>query len=534
MKTSRRWLSFTEIDGSHRLMACLVLALGLFNLFFGEVVPAGGGLGWDGVTYANMVRNLGSMIGDGQLNHYYAQRILPSATVRGMLTVSRAPLTDANIIRAFDLYNLLLLFCGSIVWKHIADHFSLRVGGRWIGFSGIFVNFLISKQIMYCPVSTDVTALLVSLSLLFFYLKRRPLLLFLATVAGSFAWQITGLYGAMLIISMYMTLPADDVDQKALALEPKQATHPIQRLWLATLVLSVIGYLIVAYVWPATPQNPEQIGKLERFLAGAPSLLAVVIGLLMIIGSARTIRSVISDWKKIRPTLLILAAAALLIPAGIVKLISNPNLPDPNSFAQTLELVLLPLNGEGKFLMPLVTLTLFWGPTLLLLVICWKNVCVELRRLGPGVMAVVGMTLPLGLVTEPRFVLGAWPFVVLALVLVLERLRTSRSFMTAFFALSILYAQFWLKLNVAPWTGDDQGGLLDFPKQMLFMHYGPWMSWPSYFIQLPIVILSGLWLRQTLVRDATTPGRYWSLFEGSTLGKQASQETGAAHHPTLR
>jgi len=50
MKASLQWLSIREVEGSHRLMARLVLALGLFNLLFGEVVPAGGGLGWDGVT----------------------------------------------------------------------------------------------------------------------------------------------------------------------------------------------------------------------------------------------------------------------------------------------------------------------------------------------------------------------------------------------------------------------------------------------------------------------------------------------------
>jgi hypothetical protein len=501
MKTSYRWPSFQQVDSSHKIMACLVLALGLFNLFFGEVVPAGGGFGWDGVTYANMVRNLESMIGDGQLSHYYGQRILPSTIVRAMLIISRAPLTDVNIIHAFDLYNLILLMCASVIWKHIADHFLLSVNGRWIGFFGIFVNFIVSKQIMYCPVSTDVTALLVSLFLLFFYLKRRPLLLFLATVAGSFAWQITGLYGAMLMISMYMTPPADSFNPIGSTIESKETTLPIQRLWMATLVLSIVAYLVVAQAWPA-PQRPEQIGKLEQFLTGAPTLLAAVIGLLMIIGSTGTARSVILDWNKIRPNLLFLAAAGLLIPASIVRVISNPNLPDPNSFAQTLEWVVFPLSGQGKFLMPLVTLTLFWGPSLLLMVICWKNVCFELRRLGLGVMGVIGMTLPLGLVTEPRFVLGAWPFAVLGLVLVLERSNTTKLFMYSFFALSVLYAQFWLKLNIAPWTGSDQGGLLDFPKQMLFMHYGPWMSWPSYIIQLPVVILSGFWLRHTLARRA--------------------------------
>ncbi|MBC7489927.1 MAG: hypothetical protein H7240_08175 [Glaciimonas sp.] len=90
-------------------MLLIVLALGLLNFFWGEKVPAGGGFGWDGVYYAEMVRNLDSMINGGQLNSYYTQRILPSAVVRGILLFSGASMSDANIIRGFEVYNSALL-----------------------------------------------------------------------------------------------------------------------------------------------------------------------------------------------------------------------------------------------------------------------------------------------------------------------------------------------------------------------------------------------------------------------------------------
>lgn len=57
--------SWKDIQSSHRLMFCMVLVLGLLNFFYGELVPAGGGLGWDGVLYADMVRNIGSVINGG-------------------------------------------------------------------------------------------------------------------------------------------------------------------------------------------------------------------------------------------------------------------------------------------------------------------------------------------------------------------------------------------------------------------------------------------------------------------------------------
>ena len=70
MKNIIHALSWREINSSHRLMAAIVIALGVLNFFFGEIVPAGGGLGWDGVTYANLTRNLESIISEGQLSNY--------------------------------------------------------------------------------------------------------------------------------------------------------------------------------------------------------------------------------------------------------------------------------------------------------------------------------------------------------------------------------------------------------------------------------------------------------------------------------
>jgi hypothetical protein len=480
---------------SHRLMTCIVLVLGTVNIFFGEIVPAGGGFGWDGLTYANIVRALPSMIADGQMTSYYAQRLLPSAVVRVMLLASNESFSNENIIRAFEIYNLGLLLAGTYAWKRIADHLSLDISARWIGFGGIFVNFLITKQVMYSPVSTDVTAVFVSLLLLLFYLEKRPAFLFLTTVAGSFAWQISGLCGAMLIVLMDQKFSRDDIAAPSLL-----AKHRKQMAigWLVLLVVSIIGYLASVHFLPAND-------RLQRLVTGAPSLAAVAIAITILIGSTQIIRSFVVNLPSIRPLLVVYAAAGIFIPRAIVKAISNSALPNPNSFSQVLEWVLLPLNGGGKVLMPLVTLGALLGPALLLLILNWDKVCVELRRLGPGVVAVVGLNLPLGLVTEPRYVILAWPLAVTALVLALQHFKVQSSFLRAFFILSILSAQFWLPMNLKPWTGGDYEGLLDFPKQFLFMHYGPWMSWPSYLVQLSIVILSGIWLRLSFHRDEKTP-----------------------------
>jgi hypothetical protein len=145
-------------------MLAVVLILGLGNVLFGELVPAGEGFGWDGVTYAEMVRRLGAMIADGQLSRYYSQRILPSLIVRTGLAVSGADLSNRNIILGFELLNLTALAIGVVVWKRMSEVVSIGPEGQWIGFAGLFLNYFATKHLAYAPVTTDGLALLVSLN----------------------------------------------------------------------------------------------------------------------------------------------------------------------------------------------------------------------------------------------------------------------------------------------------------------------------------------------------------------------------------
>ena len=204
MKSMIRAFSWNQTEGSHRLMTLIVLSLGLYSLFWGEKISAGNGLGFDGSQYASMTREIGSLIITGQLGSYYAQRILPSAIVHGMLRLSGVADDNENIIRCFELYNLLLVVGACRIWKRCADKLSLSVAGRWIGFSGVFLNFQCSKQTFFYPVLTDVTALFAGMLLLMFYLERKPIGLLVTTVLGAFAWpgrMLRKCGGALRIIS---------------------------------------------------------------------------------------------------------------------------------------------------------------------------------------------------------------------------------------------------------------------------------------------------------------------------------------------
>ena len=495
-------------------MAAIVLTLGVLNFFFGERVPAGGGLGWDGVIYANLTSNLDSVIREAQLSNYYAQRILPSALVRGMLLLSGAQFSTINIIRGFECYNLALLVVACWVWKRLANTLSIGLGGRWLGFCGLFLSFMGSKQTFYYPVLTDTTALVVGLLALLFYVERRPIALLATTIVGAFAWQIVSICGALLLMFPRVELPPEVTAPVASRFftTPVTLSRLVNFAWIILLALSVLGVLCCSHV-----EQALDISRLERVVAkhgiswlvdvlantlgvlitGLVSVnVGVAIALAMLAGSGLFFRIVAANLRKTPLINVAFAIVALLIPWIIARRLSSPSVAGGNSFVYVLQMSIKP--PFGKILLPIVTLVSFWGPVVLLLLLNWKAFCVKARKLGPGFVAVVGLNLPLGLPAEPRYVTFAWPFFVLGAVLTMEGRSKSSSFIYAFAALTILYGQFWMKINLAPWTGDDYANLYEFPKQVFFMHYGLWMNWWAYALQLCVIAVSAFWLRLTM------------------------------------
>ena len=511
----RKLLSCRQITSHHRLMTAIVMGLGLFNLFFGEVVPAGGGFGWDGVIYADITRNLPSLVGNGELSSYYAKRILPSCAVRGILSAVGSSFDNINIVKGFRTYNLIILILATFIWKRIANGLSINLVGRWVGFGAIFMNFNCSKAMLYLSVSTDPTALVLGLLILMLYLEGRTSSLLVATIVGSFAWQIVSLCGAILLLfPRNVQAPNIGDSGKELYTATKAQLQQCLRIgWVVIVVASICGIVISLNLGLLLP-----LGRIVKassthgvdwvitragfwfaiILTGVPSILAAVTAIGMLMCSKSWLSKEFDRFWKSGLLSKVAAVVAIAAPAIVVHAISNPSIPNATGVGGILGVMFFP--PIGKVLLPLVGLAAFWGPMVLVLATRWGAFCREAQALGLGFVAVIALNLPLGLATEPRYVTLAWPFVVLGGVMVLERCETSKGFCWAFGVLTVLYGQFWLKINLAPWVGGDYEGLQEFPKQVLFMHYGFWMSNWAYVGYLIAAVASLYWLNCTFGR----------------------------------
>ena len=400
-----------------------------------------------------------------------------------------------------------------------------------IGFAGIFINFECSKQSFYNPVLTDVTALFIAMMLLYFYLEKRPLAIFSTTIIGAFSWPVVSISGALLLIYMKSELSYQSINPSVQGGLIKKFTSRLIGICFFLGTLGVFGYIFLVFISPPSEEACHSfsthfsnfIGKLpigissyigwmtndnytcvlEKLLIKSSQLLTsflsifiMLFALVVLIGSKKFVKESIFNLFKVKPSLVALALAVIVIPAFLVSLISNQNIANAGSAMNLIKAILFP--PEGKILLPLVTLTSFWGPLILLLIFNWHAFCKKARGLGSGVVGVIAISLILGLANEPRFLTIGWPFMVLGVVLMLEEFILTKPFKYLLLSLTILYAQFWIRLNYAPWLPPDGEGLLDYPKQLYYMHYGLWMAWGSYLIQLIIFTISGILLKGIL------------------------------------
>jgi hypothetical protein len=526
-KTERNVAS-PNVRSMHLVMTLLVIAVGVLNVLWGERVTAGGGLGWDGVKYANLVRHLPDMISDGELSKYYAQRILPPAIVRLTLDAVRAPYTNGNIVTAFLLLNLALLVVGSGFWKRICDACRLKPIGRWVGFAALFFSFQASKQTFFLPVLTDTAALVVSLSLVLCYLEARTFGLFFTTVLGSFVWPTIGISGAVLLL-----FPRGKAENESRTEKGSATISRALWLWYGGFVCAcVMGYvLLLFFESPLGPECSRSMRAMLRWIpahlqsfvdalvptddpclgykkaiTGLPSTVGLLLLLLVVLDRPQrwSIQKVSFGKARQAAIPIMLAVVALLAPAVVVRLISNPLVPTAGSPAKVLWWITFP--ADGKFFLPVVTLVSYWGPLVLVALLRWRDFSVRIRSLGLGFVIVVCVVLPFSLTNEPRFLMNVWPFVVVGVALVINQDAPGSEFKWAFVVLTMLLSQFWLPINAVDWTGGDEEKLLEFPKQLWFMHLGFWMGWPAYIAQSVAFFLASAWLRWTMRLRASPAG----------------------------
>ena len=497
-----KYINLRDVKNNHALMALITIVIGVLSMDFAANWKIIEGQG-DQFIYLDLAKNLKLMISDGRLSDYYAKRILPSLVVSSSLDLLGFQISDRSIIRGFYIYNMILIIGSGIIWKKIADSFSFSIAGRWFGFAGLFMSYQATTQTWLIPVMTDVTALFVGMLLLFFYIKKNALGICAVAIVGSFAWQIVGISGVILLIFMRQTVLLKFMEPVANTVDiNKKFLRWMFVIYIYIVVMSLLGLLLMNFMeFELRKYIPHFLG-FRCLITGLPSLTAVAVGLIILMDSFSNIRDMILSIVKVEIKLITLAFIVIAIPQLIIFQISNSNLPYVSGISSIVKIIVTP--PDGKIFLPLVTLLVFWGPMVVFIVLNWYKFGVEARKLGVGFIGIITLGLPLCLTTEPRFVTSVWPFFVLGSVIVFEKSVFNPLFFRGYMIWSILLAQFWLLIN--PFNLGDfiNKNFLAIRQEFFRDHYGLWMSWDGYWLNLLFTLSCLFWMKKQLSKTSST------------------------------
>lgn len=471
-KSSDSFFMPDSINISYRnlnlLLFALLISVILFHLAFPEFVQEENGLGWDGDAYATMIKDFKPFIAQRQLNSYYFQRIFPVAVVYAILKILQITVTNSHIIAAFLVLNVMLLLTAFVFWVKICQVLKLSVASRALSFTGVFVNYAILKMPFYYPVLTDLIAFTIGIMMLYCFLKNYIAGLIIISIVGAFSFPTLFYCGMLLYIFPINSAPV-----------PQAIEKPVWNKWLA--LLAMVGFIFV-WLFARIVKDKPYINPVEE--AVLPVSLAFALGYIFLI-----ITQIAQPKKYIQEALksptwrrAVMAGVLFLAIKLFTQLFASPEAPVLNYKGFAANVVLEAITNPLVFI---VAHFMYFGPLLFLLLYYWKPFIGEVNKYGAGLHLFVLIYLLIGIGSESRQFINAWPVFVLLLCAALEKYRFPHLFYILMGVIALIISRFWYRINQAPFTGD----FLDFPYQHYFMLQGPWMSDAMYYLQGSITLV---------------------------------------------
>lgn len=483
---------FARRLGPDRILAAAIAALVLGGWAWGERIPVNDGLGWDGVIYGSLARDPRATVFGPGLDTYYVQRFLPSLAVHAGLAVTGQEFSNENIIRAFAILDAALGLASIWAAGRIAAALGLGPSGRCLALTALFINYYFLKFGVYYPVLTDSTTYLLTLLQFLFFLRRREVALVLTSVVGAFIWPTALTVGSLLAI---FPRPADGGADEAAP--TRWAALAASALASGGLALLIVYRLCRGGVGIAFGGDQPLRSVLPLSVVLAVATLAG--GLVPLLDDRRLYapRALLASLS--RRGIALAGVAALAVRLGYSRF-TDGTAQTPYGLMHRLWFTVL--TSVAKPGISLLALLVFWGPAVWLLVFYWRAICREIHSMGPGLTLATLLGLLLAICTEPRGPQNILPMVFLVGIKAIEPRVPGRPVCLILVPASLLASRFWARINVAPFRGNP----LVYPDQGYYMSLGPWMSLPSYLLQLPVALAIGVVLYAACSRGGTSAG----------------------------
>lgn len=485
----RGWL------GADAGLVLVSLAIALVGFFAGERVQVHNGLGWDGNIYASWAKDFWNQLFVHGINTYYIQRILPSAIIHYGLRLLHVPLTDANILTAFGVIDVLSITAVGWFWCLAAGELRISRAGRWLGLLFFFGNYVILKHTFYCAITMDAPAYAISMGMFWCFLTRRTLGLFALSFLGAFVWPTIIYVGAALLL-----FPRERQQDAEYRPAPGKL-HLVLAALVAALLLVGIRYVLRKGPGYARgliePQYLEPIAAV-LLLSLAFAWLYAFAGLGCLL-NWRHLFDPAYVVRRLRLGTVVPALALLVGVKGLQYALSNHQ-----DFMGVKDMLIL--TGFAAVVKPgvfLVAHVAYFGVVFLVIPFVWRPTCRLIHEQGIGLTLCILLGFLLSLNSQSRFFINVLPLLIPLVVKATDQLRWRASQYGVVAVLGLLVSKVWLTINTGPFTGQ----ILQYPDQLMFMNSGPWMSNEMYLAHGAAVLLGSylLWThcfrQQSVISD---------------------------------
>lgn len=439
-------------------------------------------LGDDGVIYAAVIRAYDGHVQHLGLNGYTSQRVLSPLSVRVALDLLHVPTTSAAIVAAYKVENSIAIITaiGSCILT--ALHFRLSRAGLLFAVLTSYVNFCTLYWLPFDPVLTDGMALAIGALQLWAYVARRYVVLAIVSAIGGFIWPGTTQVGAALL---FFARPPRSEDEVPSAPQPRDPPS-----WLDLSIAAALTALLTWYAASLASYGPgfHQKPAVQSLFRLACALLCILtfFALKELIRVGPSLRQLIRRDRdallaKLLAVVMLFAVSHALrwVAAAPTTLINQA--PDyPLSYV---------LSGTVYFSVqrPAIHVAAhagFYGPAIMILIVCWREVTAAARRLGFGLLAAFGLAYFFLLNSQSRGAINCVPIVLPLVVLGAARLPWTPRRLFELGLMTVFATKLW-------WTV-VQKPTIDY--QTLFEHIGPWMSNDAYVAHGLCALLIVAWL----------------------------------------
>jgi hypothetical protein len=503
-----RWLEIFSVS--------LFLLLITYNIFFGQKIAIHNGLGWDGAAVAAIFKNFGYQLKTHSLDFYALQHVFPQMGMYVIFRLFHMPITDNALLTGALITNYIFILVALLFFYFITH--KLQPSVRILAFCGTFLNFATLKFSGYYTLLPDVGAFVLSILLLYSYLKEYKILFLLVSLAGSFTFPSFALLGLLL----FCFKPKISENNQG------GSSHFIYPL-LITIIIAFVSLISASHYfllfndsYSAAPHYLSIFFNHFHSLTqnGLNIFISKYLDVLHVIYS-NSITSI--NYKFFLLSFILLILYTYFSQRPLLDKISIKEVYQHVKFKRALIYGLVvygslffvehflcnrtEFSAAGYFfsisytaiINPLCFLIMhfvYYGPIILLFILFSKDFFECIKTISPGLVLFTAISLILTIDSESRHLLNIIPILIFFFALAINQNKKITEkltfpFLIFFVASSLLISCFWIKIRLPAQLPNavNTQTFQQFPYQSYFMFQGPWTSHSMYYLFLALFLI---------------------------------------------